>query len=106
LTKEVDMSAFKHSAHRAHTRPAAGGQRAQRAATTAQRCVDLARFEPVMPLATRKVTELVSRGVVLFEVTRERVLLRRQERTASIDSFGRVEWSATPIPQPALRFAR
>jgi hypothetical protein len=65
---------------------------AQAGATRAASAADLARFEPITPVARRKVDELISRGAVVVAVRATLVTLRRGEQTARVDDWGRVDW--------------
>jgi hypothetical protein len=56
--------------------------------------LDMRRFHPIVAAAAAKVSEFVAAGAVVTSVERDRVLLRRQESMATVDSCGRVTWSA------------
>ncbi|WP_119157226.1 hypothetical protein [Caldimonas tepidiphila] len=63
---------------------------------------DLARFEPLSPMARRQIDELIARGAQVLEVSATHVMLQRDGHKARIDAMGRVEWlvQATPARQP------
>lgn len=54
---------------------------------------DINRFEPMTPVARRKVEDLVARGAVITRVRSSQVTLKRGEQTAFIDAWGRVDWA-------------
>lgn len=56
--------------------------------------LDMKLFEPMTPIATEKIKELISRGAAVAGVTRTVVTLHRMGQTATIDLYGRVEWAA------------
>lgn len=53
---------------------------------------DLNRFEPVLPLAKVKATELIRQGGRLVSVTRTEVRIRRMHHIAIVDKDGRISW--------------
>jgi len=60
-----------------------------------QRQLDLNVFKPLSPMARRTVDDLIARGSVLTMVQSTQVRVQRMGRqNATIDAWGRVEWSA------------
>lgn len=51
------------------------------------------KFEPMAPTASEKINELVKRGGVIVKERRDQIVIQRFESYATIDQFGRVEWS-------------
>jgi hypothetical protein len=61
---------------------------AQAGATRAASAADLARFEPITPVARHKVDELISRGAIVVAVRATLVTLRRGAQTARAATGG------------------